>query len=218
MQKSSPTAIHQVWESETEEVIGTFTAPVTGAPVIVRPLDQGVDWFGSLDGAEQFEVPCGLAGFCIQARALIEDRPEAIRKAGIRPTRTPVVLIIWGHLTEQLTKIINLPQDERVKAFRLLVALLGVADERRRARFCAHGCSHAAGTGGPAARWCSCRRAPLPPASANLGSCLRESLVVFGPGRSQRSGHEGGAWCAQARGRSNSVVMLVGAPSCGLVT
>ncbi|MEU3402183.1 DUF5958 family protein [Streptomyces filamentosus] len=109
----------------------------------IRPLDQGVDWFGSLDGAEQFEVLRDLAGFCIQARALIEDGPEAIRRAGIRPTHTPAVLITRGHLAEQLAKIINLPQDERVKAFRLLVALLSVADERRRARFCAQGCSHA---------------------------------------------------------------------------
>lgn len=38
--------------------------------------------------------------------------------------------------------VLNLPQDERIKAFRLLVALLSVADERRRARFCADGCSH----------------------------------------------------------------------------
>ncbi|WP_327739315.1 DUF5958 family protein [Streptomyces nojiriensis] len=43
----------------------------------------------------------------------------------------------------QPAKIINLPQDERVKSFRLLVALLGVADKRRRERFCADWCGHA---------------------------------------------------------------------------
>ncbi|MDX2935586.1 DUF5958 family protein [Streptomyces ipomoeae] len=53
------------------------------------------------------------------------------------------MLVTRGRLTDQLAKIINLPQGERVKAFRLLVALLGVADERRRARFCVNGCSHA---------------------------------------------------------------------------
>ncbi|MFF9340499.1 MULTISPECIES: DUF5958 family protein [unclassified Streptomyces] len=109
----------------------------------IRPLEQGIDWFEGLAGAEQFEVLRDLAGFCVQARALIEDGPEGIRRSGIRPTHTPAVLITRGRLTEQLTKIINLPQDERVKAFRLLVALFGVADERRRARFCAHGCVHA---------------------------------------------------------------------------
>ncbi|MEU8959921.1 DUF5958 family protein [Streptomyces sp. NPDC048518] len=109
----------------------------------IRPLDQGVEWFKNLDDTEQFEVQRELVGFCIQARALVEDGPKAIRRAGIRPTHTPAVLITRGHLTEQLTKIISLPRDERVKAFRLLVALLGVADERRRARFCGHGCRHA---------------------------------------------------------------------------
>ncbi|MEV5937048.1 DUF5958 family protein [Streptomyces sp. NPDC052079] len=109
----------------------------------IRPLDQGIDWFESLAGTEQFEVLRDLAGFCIQARALSEDGPESIRRARIRPTHTPAVLITRGHLTDQLTKIINLPHDERVKTFRLLVALLGVADERRRARFCTQGCSHA---------------------------------------------------------------------------
>ncbi|MET8208366.1 DUF5958 family protein [Streptomyces sp. NPDC005373] len=42
--------------------------------------------------------------------------------------RTKPVLITRG----QLTKITNRPQDERVTAFRPLVALLGVADKRRR--------------------------------------------------------------------------------------
>ncbi|MFE0824812.1 DUF5958 family protein [Streptomyces sp. NPDC058847] len=109
----------------------------------IRPLTQGVGWFGGLADAEQFEVLRDLAGFCIQARATSEDGPESIRRAGIRPTHTPAVLVTRGRLTEQLTKIINLPQDERVKAFRLLVALLGVADDRRRLRFCAGGCGHA---------------------------------------------------------------------------
>ncbi|MFJ4412803.1 DUF5958 family protein [Streptomyces sp. NPDC088925] len=109
----------------------------------IRPLVQGIGWFEGLADTEQFEVLRDLAGFCIQARAISDDGPESIRRAGIRPTHTPAVLVTRGRLTEQLTKIINLPQDERVKAFRLLVALLGVADERRQLRFCAGGCGHA---------------------------------------------------------------------------
>ncbi|MFG3110810.1 DUF5958 family protein [Streptomyces tendae] len=109
----------------------------------IRPLAQGVDWFEDLSGTEQFEVLRDLAGFCIQARATSKDGPESIRRAGIRPTHTPAVLVTRGRLIEQLTKIINLPQNERVKAFRLLVALLGVADDRRRLRFCAGECRHA---------------------------------------------------------------------------
>ncbi|MER7108836.1 DUF5958 family protein [Streptomyces sp. NPDC000229] len=109
----------------------------------LRPIGQGVDWFEALTTEGQFEVLRDLGGHCIQARATEEDGPESVRLAGIRPTHTPAVLITRGQLAGQLTKIINLPQDERVKAFRLLVALLGVADKRRRERFCADGCTHA---------------------------------------------------------------------------
>ncbi|MEV7296689.1 DUF5958 family protein [Streptomyces microflavus] len=100
----------------------------------LRPIGQGVDWFEALHADGQFEVLWDLGGHCIQARVTVEDGPESVRLAGIRPTHTPAVLITCGQLTGQLTKIIHLPQDECVKALRLLVALLGVADKRRRER------------------------------------------------------------------------------------
>ncbi|WP_328685492.1 DUF5958 family protein [Streptomyces sp. NBC_00343] len=110
----------------------------------LRPLAEGIEWFEGLAADERFEVLRDLGGFCVQARATLEDGPESVRLAGIRPTHTPAVLITRGQqLSAQLTKIINLPQDERVKAFRLLVALLGVADGRRREQLCAAGCTHA---------------------------------------------------------------------------
>ncbi|MFD5426917.1 DUF5958 family protein [Streptomyces sp. NPDC127084] len=84
-----------------------------------------------------------LREHCIQARAVTEDGPESVRRSGLRPTHTPAVLITRGQIKQQLQKIIDLtPVDERRKAFRLLVAVLAVADERRRARFCSDGCGH----------------------------------------------------------------------------
>ncbi|WP_301174759.1 DUF5958 family protein [Actinomadura geliboluensis] len=109
----------------------------------MAPIAQGVEWFEGLNDTEQFDALRDLAAFCLQASATVEDGPESIRRAGIRPTHTPAVLITRGRIRGQLAKIINLRQDERVKSFRLLVALLGVADERRRERFCIEGCSHA---------------------------------------------------------------------------
>ncbi|CAM4449236.1 DUF5958 domain-containing protein [Nocardia ninae] len=109
----------------------------------LRPMPDGVEWFESLGADQQFVVLRRAAEYCLQARATIDDGAESIRRSGIRPTHTPAVLIQRGHLNVQLTKIIGLPEGERVKAFRLLIALLGVADERRRARYCADGCSHA---------------------------------------------------------------------------
>ncbi|MFB4298307.1 DUF5958 family protein [Actinomadura sp. NTSP31] len=109
----------------------------------ISPIAQGVEWFDGLNDTEQFDALRALAAFCLQARATVDDGPESIRRAGIRPTYTPAVLITRGRVGEQLAKIINLRQDERVKAFRLLVALFAVADERRRERCCADGCGHA---------------------------------------------------------------------------
>ncbi|WP_371619902.1 DUF5958 family protein [Streptomyces sp. NBC_00454] len=109
----------------------------------LRPMERGVEWFEALPAENQFEVLRDLCGHCMQARAMEQDGPESVRRSGLRPTYTPAVLIMRGQLNVQLAKIINLPQGERVKAFRLLVALLGVADERRRERFCADGCGHA---------------------------------------------------------------------------
>jgi hypothetical protein len=109
----------------------------------LRPMSWGVEWFEGLTAEEQSDALLDLYGYCMQAGATVEDGPESVRLAGIRPTHTPAVLITRGRLREQLWKVINAPQDERVKAFRLLVALLTIADQRRRERQCADGCSHA---------------------------------------------------------------------------
>ncbi|MFE5492619.1 DUF5958 family protein [Streptomyces virginiae] len=109
----------------------------------LRPMSQGIAWFDALDPEEQSEALVFLRHHCVQARAVAEDGPEGIRRAGLRPTHTPAVLITRGRINEQLGKIASLaPRDERRKAFRLLVAMLAIADERRRERSCSNGCGH----------------------------------------------------------------------------
>ncbi|WP_329449560.1 DUF5958 family protein [Streptomyces sp. NBC_01724] len=109
----------------------------------LRPMSEGIEWFESLSAAEQSDTLRLLSHFCIQARAATEDGPESIRRAGLRATHTPAVLIARGRIDQQLGKIVGLtPHDERLKSFRLLIAVLAVADGRRRERFCSDGCSH----------------------------------------------------------------------------
>ncbi|CAL9510313.1 DUF5958 family protein [Streptomyces sp. enrichment culture] len=109
----------------------------------LRPMSQGLAWFDSLGREEQSEVLLFLRHHCVQARAVAEDAPESIRRAGLRPTHTPAVLLSRGRIGEQLGKIAGLgPVDERRKAFRLLMAVLAIADARRRERFCRDGCGH----------------------------------------------------------------------------
>ncbi|MEU5166242.1 DUF5958 family protein [Streptomyces mutomycini] len=110
----------------------------------LRPMPQGIEWFEGLSTEEQSNILRLLSHFCIQARATAEDGPESIRRAGLRATHTPAVLITRGRIDQQLGKIASLtPHDERLKSFRLLIAVLAVADERRRERFCSDGCGHA---------------------------------------------------------------------------
>ncbi|MFD8913758.1 DUF5958 family protein [Streptomyces sp. NPDC059575] len=109
----------------------------------LRPMSQGIAWFDALGPEEQSEVLLFLRHHCVQARPVAEDGPEGVRRAGLRATHTPAVLITRGRIEEQLGKIASLtPLDERRKAFRLLIAVLALADERRRERFCANGCAH----------------------------------------------------------------------------
>lgn len=107
-------------------------------------MSQGIEWFEGLPTEEQSNALRLLSHFCIQARATTGDGPESIRRAGLRATHTPAVLITRGRIDQQLGKIASLtPHDERLKSFRLLIAVLAVADERRRERFCSVGCGHA---------------------------------------------------------------------------
>ncbi|MEY9811054.1 DUF5958 family protein [Streptomyces albogriseolus] len=101
----------------------------------LRPTSPGITWFDALAPEEQSEAPLHLRHHCVQARAVAEEGPEGIRRAGLRPTHTPAVLITHGRVDDQLGKIAPLtPRDERRKAFRLLVAVLAIADGRRRER------------------------------------------------------------------------------------
>ncbi|MFQ6148515.1 DUF5958 family protein [Streptomyces seoulensis] len=109
----------------------------------LRPISQGIEWFDGLSPEEQSETLLFLRHHCIQARAVIEDGPESIRRAGLRLTHTPAVLITRGRIDQQLGKIASLaPLDERRKAFRLLIAVLAISDARRRERYCSDGCGH----------------------------------------------------------------------------
>ncbi|MCX4851848.1 DUF5958 family protein [Streptomyces sp. NBC_00893] len=109
----------------------------------IRLMSEGIAWFDALDPEEQSNALLFLRHRCVQARAVAEDGAEGIRRAGLRPTYTPAVLITRGRINDQLVRIASLtPRDGRQKAFRLLVAVLAIADGRRREHYCSDGCGH----------------------------------------------------------------------------
>ncbi|WP_411137371.1 DUF5958 family protein [Streptomyces sp. C10] len=103
----------------------------------IRPMPQGVAWFADLAEGEQRLALRELTQFCLQAHATEKDAEEAIARSGIRPTHTPAVM-----LTRWRLHMAGLPPYDLPRAFRLLVALLAVADARRRERHCVDGCAH----------------------------------------------------------------------------
>ncbi|MFD7758010.1 DUF5958 family protein [Streptomyces sp. NPDC059757] len=103
----------------------------------LRSTAEGVEWFESLSEDDKRKALHALVLFCGQARAREEDVSESIARSGIRSTHTPAVM-----LTKWRFGLERLPAYELTKSFRLLVALFGIADTRRRALHCAGGCGH----------------------------------------------------------------------------
>ncbi|MFG2954695.1 DUF5958 family protein [Streptomyces sp. NPDC048291] len=117
---------------------GTPDAGHTARRQGLRPVTDGAARFARRPEDEQRLVVRALVQFCVQARATETDVPEAIARSGIRPTYTPAVM-----LTRWRLNMAQLPAYDLPRAFRLLVALLAVADTRRRARDCVERCHHA---------------------------------------------------------------------------
>jgi len=102
-------------------------AVMTGRGVILNELAQGL----RLMSQES-------SGSTVSAR---RNSPRRCCSSAI--TDTPAVLITRGRIDQQPGKIAGLaPLDERRTAFRLLIAVLAIADARRRERYCSDGCGH----------------------------------------------------------------------------
>ncbi|MEW2505421.1 MULTISPECIES: DUF5958 family protein [unclassified Amycolatopsis] len=112
----------------------------------LRTLDEGMAWFESLDQDGRRAALTRPQEYCVQARAVSDDVAEAATQVGLKPGNTAVVVASTGRSPEpmavQLRKLTELhPPDQQRSAFRLLVGLLSVADERRR-RHCDGYCTH----------------------------------------------------------------------------
>ena len=105
-------------------------------------MGSGETWFRSCSSEKSRELLWALGSYVQQSGAVPADLGTAIEKAKLKATHTPCVLLSKGPLKIQLAKGLALPASEHVKVFRLLVALLGIADGRRRREKCSGGCDH----------------------------------------------------------------------------
>jgi len=105
---------------------------------------DGYSWFVSQHREEQVKTLGVLARCCLQAHPLAKEVAQAINRSGLKPSFTPCVLLEQAIRPElALQKILALPNVEREKTFRLLIALFSIADARRRVTACSEGCTHA---------------------------------------------------------------------------
>ena len=107
----------------------------------VRPLEALDALHETLDVEQCRVVLDTLIGAVLQAHPRPEETTQAIQRAGLKASHTPCVLLEQKPLPEALAAIRRLPKNEMRKAFRLLTALLGIADARRRAA-CSKDCHH----------------------------------------------------------------------------
>lgn len=107
----------------------------------VISADDGLKWFLCLSEADQRIVLQVLAHATLQAGAMTDDVPQAIVNSGLKSTYTPAVVLTNPNLSMGISKLINLPQSERSKGFKLLMKLFCIADGRR-VVFCGDGCKH----------------------------------------------------------------------------
>jgi hypothetical protein len=107
--------------------------------ILLNQLAQGIvsysdgdAWFQARNVGDQRRLLLGLNVLILQASPRREDAALAISAAQLPQTLTPCVLLTKPDLRIQLAKLAQLPEPELPRAFRLLIELLAVADNRRR--------------------------------------------------------------------------------------
>jgi hypothetical protein len=108
----------------------------------LREVPELLVAFAALSEEEERSVLRRVNVLALQAGARDSDAAAAIVRSGVRPTRTSAVLMAKGPINIQLAKAATLPQAELSDGVRVAIALLAIADERRRRTKCASGCSH----------------------------------------------------------------------------
>lgn len=106
----------------------------------VKPLPAAEQWFLQLPEQAQVDALRRLASHAMQAGAVGGNVDAAVSASGLKSSYTPCSMLA-AHTKDQkassalrvaVSRVIALPAPERRKIFLLLIALLCVADRRRR--------------------------------------------------------------------------------------
>jgi hypothetical protein len=98
----------------------------------VVSLTDGAKWFAGHTAEEKRRLLRGINVLVLQASPNPEDASQAVSRSQLKATLTPCVVLLKPGLKTQLAKLAELPDAQLEQAFRLLIALLCIADSRRR--------------------------------------------------------------------------------------
>lgn len=94
-------------------------------------IEHLVDKYLLLDLEQKRSFLNELLYLIIQSKPKVDDIMPAIFLSGLKSTFTPCVLLQKGVNDNNLRQIINLPEAEMTKSFKLLVSLFKIAYKRR---------------------------------------------------------------------------------------
>jgi hypothetical protein len=106
--------------------------------ILINKYGQGllsdailVNKFDTFKLEEKRNYLTDLSNLIIQSKPIAHDVDIAIQNSNLKPTFTPCVLLKKEISNNALYKVIELPENELGKAFRLFINLFKVAYERR---------------------------------------------------------------------------------------
>jgi len=105
-------------------------------------LRDGIDWFNTFDLKSKKEILQSLSNFLSQAHPTRKEVDDGIKLSGLKPSYTPCALLAKKPFNDAMKIIRSLPENEWEKSFILCIAILSIADKRRRETDCLNGCSH----------------------------------------------------------------------------
>ncbi|MFC9339206.1 DUF5958 family protein [Streptomyces sp. NPDC057021] len=133
----------QMWgtSSEDERALRREAERVVNEVVQgLRTLDEGTSWFSALSPEGRQAVLQEVTSYAMQAHITAADGREGVARSGVKPRANPSVMIC---MDPPRYGFADLPADEHVKAFRVMVSVFSVADTRRRESYCKGTCGHA---------------------------------------------------------------------------
>ena len=108
----------------------------------VTSLETCQTWFTKMDSDEQRQTLEKVLFLLVQAQPSPEVIHQAVVNSPIKPTMTPVVILLKNTLANAVTKLNQLPDSELFKSFTIVLFVFGQADNYRRVAYCQAGCNH----------------------------------------------------------------------------